>query len=288
MRIETIDLNFLGAEEIIASFLLLGDGLQRSWRQAQRPASTPSAGLKDHGVSFEDVDRVFLTHIHLDHAGASGHLADMLPNATFYVHEVGRPHLVIPQSCGRAPPASTAREWRSCGRDARAGGPPRSPLRRRGPRRRAACCGALPPAAYHHIAYLASSQALFAARAGTASPTSARIPPPEVDLGPGCGHGGDAPDLASQPLPDALGCFDDGERHLGELSRGCKLGTLRRGHGRRGGREEMPTTRRKATPDLAEGATPEESGRYDLAGDYSNLVDGLMRYVAKRRDRASE
>jgi hypothetical protein len=37
---------------------------------------------------------------------------------------------------------------------------------------------------------------------------------------------------------------------------------------------------------LTEGATPEESGRYDLAGDYSNLVDGLMRYVAKRRQEA--
>lgn len=39
---------------------------------------------------------------------------------------------------------------------------------------------------------------------------------------------------------------------------------------------------------LAEGATPEEPGRYDLAGDYPTLVDGLMRYVAKRHDRAPE
>jgi hypothetical protein len=39
MRIETIDLNFLGAEEIIASFLLLGDGsaaLVEIRRQATR------------------------------------------------------------------------------------------------------------------------------------------------------------------------------------------------------------------------------------------------------------
>jgi hypothetical protein len=33
---------------------------------------------------------------------------------------------------------------------------------------------------------------------------------------------------------------------------------------------------------LAEGASPEESEHYDLAGDYSTLVDGLMRYVSKR------
>jgi hypothetical protein len=39
MRIETIDLNFLGAEEIIASFLLLGDSpaaLVEIRRQATR------------------------------------------------------------------------------------------------------------------------------------------------------------------------------------------------------------------------------------------------------------
>jgi glyoxylase-like metal-dependent hydrolase (beta-lactamase superfamily II) len=39
---------------------------------------------------------------------------------------------------------------------------------------------------------------------------------------------------------------------------------------------------------LAEGATPEESGRYDLAGDYPTLVDGLMRYVSRQRERVSE
>jgi hypothetical protein len=39
---------------------------------------------------------------------------------------------------------------------------------------------------------------------------------------------------------------------------------------------------------LAEGATPEESERYDPAGDYTNLVDGFIRYVAKRRDRDPE
>jgi hypothetical protein len=97
MRIETIDLNFLNTEHIIASFLLLGE------RDAAIVETGPTSclehlkrGLEDHGVSQENVRHVFLTHIHLDHAGASGHLAELLPNATFYVHEVGYPHLVDP------------------------------------------------------------------------------------------------------------------------------------------------------------------------------------------------
>ncbi len=34
---------------------------------------------------------------------------------------------------------------------------------------------------------------------------------------------------------------------------------------------------------LAEGAGPEETEHYDLAGNYEMLVDGLMRYVSNKR-----
>src|SRR5215213_11039602 len=97
MKIETIDLDFMNTGQVIASFLLLGEGGAALVETG--PASCLerlTAGLKEHGVSHEDVRQVFVTHIHLDHAGASGHLADLLPNATFYVHEVGHPHLVDP------------------------------------------------------------------------------------------------------------------------------------------------------------------------------------------------
>jgi glyoxylase-like metal-dependent hydrolase (beta-lactamase superfamily II) len=39
---------------------------------------------------------LLLTHIHLDHAGASGALVRRFPNLTVYVHERGAPHLVDP------------------------------------------------------------------------------------------------------------------------------------------------------------------------------------------------
>ena len=37
-----------------------------------------------------------MTHIHLDHAGAAGSLAERFPDAKVAVHEVGAPHLVDP------------------------------------------------------------------------------------------------------------------------------------------------------------------------------------------------
>src|SRR5919107_1987986 len=99
MKIETIDLGFMETEEIIASFLLMGEG------SAAIVETGPTTcienfmrGLKDRGVAPEDVEKVFLTHVHLDHAGASGSLVERLPNAVFYVHEVGYPHMVDPST----------------------------------------------------------------------------------------------------------------------------------------------------------------------------------------------
>jgi len=55
------------------------------------------AGLKDYGLDVGDVDFVFLTHIHLDHAGGAGLLMQHLPNARCVVHPRGAPHMVNPE-----------------------------------------------------------------------------------------------------------------------------------------------------------------------------------------------
>jgi len=44
----------------------------------------------------EEPHALLLTHIHLDHAGASGTLARRFPDLRVYVHEVGAPHLAEP------------------------------------------------------------------------------------------------------------------------------------------------------------------------------------------------
>ena len=99
MKIETMDLGFMDTEEIIASFLLTGEGSTAIIETGPTTCiENLMRGLEDRGVAPEDVEKVFLTHVHLDHAGASGNLAELLPNATFYVHEIGYPHLVDPST----------------------------------------------------------------------------------------------------------------------------------------------------------------------------------------------
>lgn len=52
--------------------------------------------LEQHDVGREAVDYVFLTHIHLDHAGGAGLLLAQLPNARCVVHPRGARHMIDP------------------------------------------------------------------------------------------------------------------------------------------------------------------------------------------------
>jgi len=54
------------------------------------------AALTELGVAPEAVQYLFLTHVHLDHAGGAGALMRALPNATAVVHPRGAPHMTDP------------------------------------------------------------------------------------------------------------------------------------------------------------------------------------------------
>ncbi len=92
----TLDLNFQGAPESIASYLIRYPG--GAVLIDCGPGSTTAtlrAGLQANGLSTRDVTHVLLTHIHLDHAGAAGWWAAQ--GALVYVHPVGAPHLMNPE-----------------------------------------------------------------------------------------------------------------------------------------------------------------------------------------------
>ena len=54
------------------------------------------AALAQLGLSRESVDYVFLTHVHLDHAGGAGELMGRLPNACAVLHPRGASHMTDP------------------------------------------------------------------------------------------------------------------------------------------------------------------------------------------------
>jgi glyoxylase-like metal-dependent hydrolase (beta-lactamase superfamily II) len=93
-----LDLNFLAVPRVIATAVLHSPGgvaIIDPGPSTTLPAL--KAGLGAAGIGMRDVRALVLTHIHLDHAGASGTLLRENPALRVYVHERGAPHLVNPE-----------------------------------------------------------------------------------------------------------------------------------------------------------------------------------------------
>jgi glyoxylase-like metal-dependent hydrolase (beta-lactamase superfamily II) len=95
--ITTLDNLWMGRPRSIAAGLLESDG--------HRAIVDPGPGstletlhqqLQAHGLGVGDLDAIFLTHIHLDHAGATGALVRENPRLAVYVHSKGAPHVMDP------------------------------------------------------------------------------------------------------------------------------------------------------------------------------------------------
>lgn len=104
--ITTLDTNWVGRPRSIASALLESDGHRALIDPG--PGSTLATlceQLQRHGTSVAELDAILLTHIHLDHAGATGALVQENPRLTVYVHANGAPHMIDPskllKSAGR-------------------------------------------------------------------------------------------------------------------------------------------------------------------------------------------
>lgn len=93
--VHIIDLHFLGLSKVIGVYVI--PHRQGVVLVESGPGSTFTnleKGLKTFGFSLKAVTDVFLTHIHLDHAGASGLLAR--EGARIHVHPKGAGHMADP------------------------------------------------------------------------------------------------------------------------------------------------------------------------------------------------
>ncbi|MFN7115908.1 MAG: MBL fold metallo-hydrolase [Saprospiraceae bacterium] len=94
--IQILDLQFLNHADTIAVFLietsegpiLIETGPYSTFKRLEKL-------LSEKGYHIQDIKHVFLTHIHLDHAGAAWAFAQA--GATIYVHPFGQKHLHNPE-----------------------------------------------------------------------------------------------------------------------------------------------------------------------------------------------
>ncbi len=95
-EVHCLDLNFQGQPRSVASYMFEhSEGVALVESGPGSTLGALEAALKAHGYGFQHVTHVLLTHIHLDHAGASGYLARQ--GAQILVHPVGAPHLLNPE-----------------------------------------------------------------------------------------------------------------------------------------------------------------------------------------------
>lgn len=92
-----IDLGFLGRANVIAAAIVQGPGGAAIVDPGPTTClATLAEGLQAHGIRWNDVRHVLLTHIHLDHAGAAGTIVREHPHVSVLVHERGAKHMIDP------------------------------------------------------------------------------------------------------------------------------------------------------------------------------------------------
>jgi glyoxylase-like metal-dependent hydrolase (beta-lactamase superfamily II) len=188
-----LDLHFQGVPSVIATAVLDAPG-GVALVDPGPPSCLPALrrGLEGMGIGIRDVRTLLLTHIHLDHAGASGTLLRENPDIVVYVHERGAKHMIDPskllESASRLYGDQMHRLWghiepvpagavRSIagGERLEAGG-------------RAIDVAYTPGHAWHHVSYFdATSGTAFVGdtagvRIGTSTFIMPPTPPPDIEL----------------------------------------------------------------------------------------------------------
>jgi glyoxylase-like metal-dependent hydrolase (beta-lactamase superfamily II) len=91
-----IDTRMAGYDGITAGYLIRGDRPCLVETGTAPSAPVVRDALAALGVGPADLATVVVTHIHLDHAGGTGDIAEMFPGAQVVVHERGARHLADP------------------------------------------------------------------------------------------------------------------------------------------------------------------------------------------------
>lgn len=91
-----IDTHYNNTPQAIGVFLLTGERPALIETGPAARVETLLDGIRAAGLRPEDLRAVAVTHIHMDHAGATGTLVARYPHLDVYVHPVGAPHLADP------------------------------------------------------------------------------------------------------------------------------------------------------------------------------------------------
>jgi glyoxylase-like metal-dependent hydrolase (beta-lactamase superfamily II) len=275
---EPLDLLHLGHERVIGCYLL--DTEEGPALFDCGPAScveTLVAALAGRGLRLSDVRHLLLSHIHLDHAGATGVLVREHPGLQVHVSEVGAPHLVDPSKLISSASRLYGDELRPLWGEIVP--VPRENVHVVGDRVVGLECFPSPGHASHHVCYVREDGTLYAGDAAgvriapqpfVLPPT----PPPDVDVE---GWHRTISEIRRR-APERLalihfGVFDDVGRHLDELERRLDEWAERVASG---------VDEQGFVQAALAGLDPDAVEEYAQAMPIEQSYAGLRRYVEKR------
>jgi glyoxylase-like metal-dependent hydrolase (beta-lactamase superfamily II) len=262
-----IDVRHLGREKVIGAYELEGLIVDPG------PASSVAA--------LEDLEprALLLTHIHLDHAGATGVLVRKHPRLTVYVHASGAPHLADPskllKSAARLYGDDMDRLW------GEVAPVPESNIRALtgGETVEGFRVAYTPGHASHHVCYLheATGDAYVGDMGGVRIPPSehtvAPTPPPDIDLE--AWHESLARIAEWRPARLCLTHFGRADDPPAQLDRARQALARQLEMAERGDQQGFEEWMRRELP-------PAEAPSFIQAAPPDQLYLGLERYVAKR------
>jgi len=282
-----IDVRHLGRARVIGSWQV-GEVLVDPGPSSCLPALLDALG-------GERPRALLLTHIHLDHAGASGSLVERWPDLEIYVHQRGAPHMIDPsrlvQSARRLYGEDMDRLWGEI-----VPVPERNITVLEGGER--VIDGAFevaytPGHASHHVSYLHEGTAYVgdvggvriapaAGSAGASALTIAPTPPPDIDLE--AWHESIARIQAWDPQRLAIthfGCYEDVDHQLAALS--SRLDEW----AERVRAQDRDAFIAGVRDEIERGAEPGLLEAYTQAAPPEQLYAGLERYWRKRAETPS-
>jgi glyoxylase-like metal-dependent hydrolase (beta-lactamase superfamily II) len=277
---ELIDLKHLGRERVLGAWRV-GDVIVDPGPSSCLPTLLAALERRPPRV-------LALTHIHLDHAGASGSLIERFPDAEVWVHERGAPHLIDPgkllRSAGRLYGAEMERLW---------GEVLPVPADRLRVLRGGELLGSFevaytPGHASHHVSYLheptgiAFTGDVTGVRIG-AGPVLAPTPPPDIDLE----TWRSSLDVLAGWSPRSLammhfGAHTDVQRHLAALRE--HLGEVEAMARELDEESFVAAMRARVAGSVATGAAADAdtAAAYDRATSARQNFRGLERYLGRR------
>lgn len=95
-RLRLVDVGLAGLDGAVCATLVVGDEPVLVDPGPSTSLPRLEEGARAMGLPLDEVRHLCLTHVHLDHAGAAGHLVDRFPKLTVHLHVDGAPHLVDP------------------------------------------------------------------------------------------------------------------------------------------------------------------------------------------------